>query len=53
MAAFGIRIVLLLAACLLPLSVEALVRHYKFNVGALFSHVNVILMQSIYSRFKV
>ncbi|XP_014516886.1 laccase-4 [Vigna radiata var. radiata] len=32
MAAFGIRIVLLLAACLLPLSVEALVRHYKFNV---------------------
>ncbi|ESW18735.1 hypothetical protein PHAVU_006G065800 [Phaseolus vulgaris] len=32
MAAFGIRIVLLLAAFLLPLSVEAMVRHYKFNV---------------------
>ncbi|KAL2332944.1 hypothetical protein Fmac_014157 [Flemingia macrophylla] len=32
MAAFGIRIMLLVAACLLPLSVEAMVRHYKFNV---------------------
>ncbi|WVY91116.1 hypothetical protein V8G54_036630 [Vigna mungo] len=27
-----IRIILLLAACMLPLSVEAMVRHYKFNV---------------------
>ncbi|RDX86329.1 Laccase-4, partial [Mucuna pruriens] len=32
MAKFGIPIVLLLAACLLPLYVEAMVRHYKFNV---------------------
>ncbi|KAG4985947.1 hypothetical protein AAZX31_12G115100 [Glycine max] len=32
MAAFGIQIMLLLAAFLLPLSVEAMVRHYKFNV---------------------
>ncbi|TKY47135.1 Laccase-4 protein [Spatholobus suberectus] len=32
MAALEIRIMLLLAACLLPLSVEAMVRHYKFNV---------------------
>ncbi|XP_057431476.1 laccase-4-like [Lotus japonicus] len=32
MATQGIRIMLLLAICLLPLSVEALVRHYKFNV---------------------
>ncbi|KAK7301803.1 hypothetical protein RJT34_12679 [Clitoria ternatea] len=32
MAVFGIRIILLLAACLLPLSVEAIARHYKFNV---------------------
>ncbi|XP_027334615.1 laccase-4-like isoform X1 [Abrus precatorius] len=32
MAASGIRIMLLLAACLFPLSVEAMVRHYKFNV---------------------
>ncbi|RDX67201.1 Laccase-4 [Mucuna pruriens] len=32
MAAFGIRIMLLLAAFLLPQSVEAMVRHYKFNV---------------------
>jgi len=49
MAAFGIRIVLLLAAFLLPLSVEAMVRHYKFNVGALlfYFHFVVLLMQSI------
>ncbi|CAJ1978846.1 unnamed protein product [Sphenostylis stenocarpa] len=32
MAAFGIRIMLLMAACLLPLSAEAMVRHYNFNV---------------------
>ncbi|XP_061374004.1 laccase-4-like isoform X1 [Gastrolobium bilobum] len=32
MAAMGIRIILFLAACLLPLYVEAMVRHYKFNV---------------------
>ncbi|KAI5408791.1 laccase-4 [Lathyrus oleraceus] len=32
MAAARFRIVLLLAACLLPLSVDAMVRHYKFNV---------------------
>ncbi|KAL2328132.1 hypothetical protein Fmac_021559 [Flemingia macrophylla] len=32
MAVFGIRIMLLMAAFLLPLSVEAMVRHYKFNV---------------------
>ncbi|KAG4390373.1 hypothetical protein GLYMA_06G284300v4 [Glycine max] len=31
MAEFGIRIMLLLAACLLPLSGEAMVRYYKFN----------------------
>ncbi|CAI8596850.1 unnamed protein product [Vicia faba] len=32
MAMVRFRIVLLLAACLLPLSVDAMVRHYKFNV---------------------
>lgn len=33
-----IRIILLLAAyCLLPWSVDAMVRHYKFNVRALFT----------------
>ncbi|XP_020236824.1 laccase-4 [Cajanus cajan] len=32
MAMMWIRIILLLAACMLPLSVEAMVRHYKFNV---------------------
>ncbi|KAF7800900.1 laccase-4-like isoform X2 [Senna tora] len=31
-AAMWIRVILLAAACLLPLSVEARVRHYKFNV---------------------
>lgn len=35
MAMQWIRIIMLLAACLLPLSVEGIVRHYKFNVGAL------------------
>ncbi|KAK7305355.1 hypothetical protein VNO77_43260 [Canavalia gladiata] len=32
MATLRIPIMLLFAACLLPLSVEAMVRHYKFNV---------------------
>ncbi|CAK8565882.1 unnamed protein product [Lathyrus sativus] len=32
MAAVRFRIVLLLAACLLPLSADAMVRHYKFNI---------------------
>ncbi|KAI9109228.1 hypothetical protein K1719_019851 [Acacia pycnantha] len=32
MTALWIRVILLAAACLLPLSVEARVRHYKFNV---------------------
>ncbi|XP_057442296.1 laccase-4-like [Lotus japonicus] len=32
MAVMWIQIILLLAACLLPLSAEAMVRHYKFNV---------------------
>ena len=32
-----IRIMVLLAACMLPLSAEAMVRHYKFNVGALIA----------------
>jgi len=36
MAEFGIRIMLLLAACLLPLSGEAMVRYYKFNVGVFY-----------------
>lgn len=54
MAAFGIQIMLLLAAFLLPLSVEAMVRHYKFNVGALymllfaFCHVTLARHISIY-----
>ena len=52
MAAAGFRIILLLAACLLPLSVDAMVRHYKFNVGALliciFYHVNHAKAYEIY-----
>ncbi|KAL5125096.1 Laccase-4 [Glycine soja] len=32
MAMMWIRVILILAACMLPLSVEAMVRHYKFNV---------------------
>lgn len=35
MAMMWIRIMLLVAACMLPLSVEGMVRHYKFNVGSL------------------
>lgn len=48
-AAMWIRVLLLAAACLLPLSVEARVRHYKFNVSALYAvfrslmHANMII----------
>jgi len=54
MAAFGIRIVLLLAALLLPLSVEAMVRHYKFNVGALSCYFSFChRIHAKHSRFKL
>lgn len=36
-AVLWIRVVLLAAACLLPLSVEGRIRHYKFNVSALYA----------------
>ena len=44
MAAAGFRMILLLAACLLPLSVDAMVRHYKFNVGCI-TYLHFFIMQ--------
>ncbi|RZC09553.1 Laccase-4 [Glycine soja] len=49
MAEFGIRIMLLLAACLLPLSGEAMVRYYKFNVGqrgTLWWHAHILWLRA-------